>query len=114
MHTLFFLEHNRVAKQLQRQRPLRRFLRTLDSKEKQDEVVFQETRRLLGGTFQAITYREYLPHVLGPAAMKKYELVTEEAEPSTYNASLNPTISNEFATFAYRLNSSIVFHVESP
>ena len=102
MHTLFYLEHNRIAGELQKQEIFKNYLERLSSEPAKDQVVFQETRRLLGATFQAITYREYLPLVVGEEAMQKYQLTTEPQTTSSYNASLNPTIANEFATFAYR------------
>ena len=102
MHTLFYLEHNRIAKELQNQEIFKKYLERLSSKPAQDQVVFQETRRLLGATFQAITYREYLPLVVGEEGMKTYQLATQPDIISLYNASMDPTIANEFATFAYR------------
>ena len=65
-------------------------------------MVYQEARRLLAATFQAITYKEFLPLVLGDEIMKKYELEVKEGTDSSFDQSLDPTIWNEFATFAYR------------
>ncbi len=48
---------------------------------------------------QAITYREFLPVLLGPNALPPYR---------GYKATVNPTISNEFATAAYRLGHSLL------
>ena len=67
-----------------------------------DEILYQETRRLLAATHQAITYKEFLPLVLGPENMQKYELELKEGADSKYNPSLDPTIMNEFATVSFR------------
>ena len=101
MHTLFLLEHNRIARELQLQPAMQKYLQKLPM-EKQDEVVYQETRRLLAATHQAITYKEFLPLVLGPENMQKYELELKEGTDSKYDPSLDPTILNEFATFSFR------------
>ena len=101
MHALFMLEHNRIARQLHLQPVMQSYLENLPIAE-QDEVVYQETRRLLAATHQAIVYKEFLPAVLGPDNMKKYELELKEGSESKYNPNLDPTIMNEFATFAFR------------
>ena len=74
----------------------------LEKKCLRDNLIYQETRKLVAATFQAITYQEYLPLVLGPQLMREYGLVTEPGQESHYNSKLDPTIWNEFATFAYR------------
>ena len=53
-------------------------------------------------TFQHIVYTEYLPLVLGEKYMTEFALNTKEDTYTTYNSSIDPTIMNEFATFAYR------------
>ena len=101
MHTLFMLEHNRIARELQLQPVMQKYLRKLSIYE-QDEVVYQETRRLLAATHQAITYKEFLPLVLGPDNMLKYNLELKDGTDSKYDPSLDPSVMNEFATFSFR------------
>ena len=101
MHTLFMLEHNRIARELHLQPVMQSYLQKLSEAE-QDEVVYQETRRLLAATHQAIVYKEFLPVVLGPENMQKYELDLAEGTESKYDPNLEPTIWNEFATFSFR------------
>ena len=101
MHTLFMLEHNRIVRELHLQPVMRRYLRKLPEAE-QDEVMYQETRRVLAATHQAIVYKEFLPAILGPENMRKYELELKEGTDSKYDPDLEPTIWNEFATFAFR------------
>ena len=70
---------------------------------RKDNFVFEQTKMILTVTFQHIVYTEYLPIVLGDKYMKEFDLYTKESNFSEYKQSINPTIMNEFATFAYRL-----------
>jgi hypothetical protein len=69
MHTLFIREHNFWA-----------------------DAIYQAARAIVAGEMQAITYREFLPVLLGDRGLRAYR---------GYNPNVNPGIPNEFATAAY-------------
>jgi len=108
MHTIFFLEHNWIAEELQKTTAIRDYLRRLDTVEEKDDFVYEEARKINAATFQNIIFREYLPLVLGPDLMKEYKLTVEPGKRSTYNPELDPTIWNEFATFSYRYGHTLI------
>lgn len=66
----------------------------------QDEIIYQETRRLVSAEMQNIVYGEYLPTVLGVDYMRTYSLIVEEE--TRYDESVDPGILNPFATAAFR------------
>jgi len=86
MHTLFMREHNRLATQIRARQP-----------RLSGEEVYQRARKMVGAEMQAITYREYLPLLLGRDALRPYR---------GYRAAVNPNISNLFSTAAYRYGHS--------
>lgn len=88
LQTLFVREHNYWADRISAADP------TLD-----DEAVFQRARAIVIAEIQVITYREWLPAVLGPGAVDRYE---------GYDPTVNPGISNEFATGAFRFGHSLL------
>ncbi len=88
LQTLFVREHNRVAGQLAQRNPTWT-----------DEQLYQAARTIVIGEVQVITYKEWLPALLGDGAIKPYQ---------GYNANVNPSISNEFATAAFRLGHSML------
>ena len=92
MHTLWFREHNRLARELKRINPFWN-----------DERLFQEARKIVGALIQKITYDDYLPKVLGQATFDK--IIGPYTE---YDPRLNPGIPNSFATAAYRYGHSLV------
>ncbi|KAK2496649.1 hypothetical protein MC885_013245 [Smutsia gigantea] len=83
-HTLFLREHNRLARELKRLNP-----------QWDGEKLYQEARKILGAFMQIITFRDYLPIVLG-AEIQKWIPPYQG-----YNESVDPRISNVF-TFAFR------------
>ena len=86
MHTLFLREHNRQARRIARDNP------NFDGNQ-----IYQRARRLVGAQMQAITFREFLPALLGPDAIRPYD---------GYRDNLNAGIANLFSTAAYRFGHS--------
>jgi peroxidase len=99
MHTLMLREHNRLATEI----------RTA-SAGLEDETVFQMARRILIAEWQNVIYSEYLPVVLGDDAMKKYRLnlPSKNSDTTKYSDSVDPSITNSFATAAYRFGHSMI------
>ncbi|MCA9780597.1 MAG: peroxidase family protein, partial [Candidatus Eremiobacteraeota bacterium] len=88
LHTVFMREHNRLADEISQDNP-----------ELDDEAVYQRARKMVGAQIQAITFNEFLPALLGDNAIPEY---------TGYNPEVDPTISNEFATAAYRLGHTMI------
>ncbi len=88
MQTLFMREHNRLATTIQSVNPTWT-----------DEQIYQSARRRVTAEMQAITYREFLPALLGPNGLRPYQ---------GYKPNVNPGIMNEFATAAFRFGHSML------
>ncbi len=84
MHILFVREHNRLAGEILERNP-----------DWSDEQIYQYARHINIGLIESITYNEFLPS-LG-IELDPYE---------GYNSAINPAISNEFATVAFRMGHS--------
>ncbi|XP_055476562.1 lactoperoxidase [Psammomys obesus] len=90
-HTLFIREHNRLVRELNRLNP-----------HWDGETLYQEARKIMGAFIQIITFRDYLPILLGDEMQKwipPYQ---------GYSESVDPRISNVFS-FAFRFG-----HLEVP
>lgn len=88
MHTLFVREHNYWADQIR-----------ADAPGLTGDEVYEAARGMVAAEMQAITYNEFLPLLLGRNALPRYR---------GYRDAVNPGISNEFATAAYRLGHSML------
>ena len=92
MHTVWMREHNRVAGQLQALNPAW-----------SDEQLYQEARKIVIGQLQHITYKEWLPIILGDDYMNTWNMFpTESGFTNKYSKDVNPGITNIFATAAFR------------
>ena len=98
IQTIWMREHNRIANILVSLNP-----------NWSDEITYQETRRIVIAEMQHITYNEFLPLVLGPEYMRTFSLhPVQKGYTNLYNPEVDPTITNAFATAAYRFGHSLV------
>lgn len=88
LQTLFVREHNRIADAILKENP-----------KLSDEQIYQRARKIVIGELQAITYNEFLPALLGKNAISPYR---------GYDPKVNPGISNEFSTAAFRFGHSML------
>jgi hypothetical protein len=88
IQTLFLREHNRQAASI-----------AANNRSLSDEQIYQQARRVVIAELQAITYNEFLPALLGRGAMPGYR---------GYRPNVNPGISNEFSTAAFRFGHSML------
>ncbi|MBT8207905.1 MAG: hypothetical protein KJO18_06505 [Acidimicrobiia bacterium] len=88
MHTLFVREHNYWADLIASEHP-----------EYDGDKIFEHARAIVAAETQAITYKEFLPRLLGQNALPPY---------MGYRANIDASISNEFATAAYRVGHTML------
>ena len=91
MHTIWMREHNRIARALMRLNPCW-----------SDERLYQETRKIVGAMQQVISYKEFLPIVLGP----NYNRYIPRYR--GYNPFVDASVPSSFAGAAYRFGHSLV------
>ena len=88
LHTLFLREHNFWADSLATGDP------TL-----LDEDLYRRARAIVGAEIELITYRDFIPILLGPNALTSY---------SGYNFEVDPSIALVFSTAAFRIGHSVL------
>ncbi len=88
MHTLFVREHNRLAAEIAFANP--GFT---------GDEIYLHARRIVGAQLQRITYEEFIPALLGPAALPAY---------TGYNPTLDAGIRNIFSAACYRFGHSML------
>ncbi|XP_072286095.1 myeloperoxidase-like [Pyxicephalus adspersus] len=89
-HTLFLREHNRIATQLHTLNP-----------HWSGEKLYQETRKIIGCILQKITYKDWLPLLLGGEMSGVLPTYT------AYNVQEDPRVSNVF-TIAFRMGHTLI------
>ena len=88
MHTLFVREHNHWARYFRERNP-----------QLNGDRIYDLARIMVVAEIQAVTYREFLPVLLGSDAIAPYR---------GYRPDVDPAVSNEFATASYRFGHSMV------
>jgi peroxidase len=91
MHTLWMREHNRIARKLKSLNP-----------HWDGDMVYHEARKIVGASMQHITYKHWLPFIIGPEGMQLL------GEYKGYEPTINPSISNVFATAALRFGHTLI------
>ena len=86
LHTLFVREHNRLVERLAVEHPAWT-----------GDELYRHGRRLIAAMMQAITYREYLPALLGRESLTPHD---------GYDATVDARIANIFSTACYRYGHS--------
>lgn len=98
MHHVVVGEHNRIAEQL-----------VILNPHWSDEKIYQESRRIIGAMVQHITYREFLPIVLGKEVCRLFDLqLKAEGYYQGYDVKVNPTVANAFSAAAFRFGHSLI------
>ncbi|KAG1686609.1 Chorion peroxidase [Nymphon striatum] len=97
LHTLFLREHNRIATEIKSMMPAL-----------EDEDIYQETRKIIIATVESITWRKYLPLILGSEAIISHGLAIGDPDPTLYDKRLVPNVVNGFATAAFRFGHGTV------
>lgn len=105
LNGVFLREHNRIAGELSRLNPAWT-----------DEILYQESKRIVVAELQHIIYAEFLPLLLGERSMGHFRLQLAKGFSGDYNPAIDPSILNEFTTAAYRLHSLIQgnLHMRTP
>ncbi|MDF1860123.1 MAG: peroxidase family protein [Verrucomicrobiales bacterium] len=88
LHTVFLREHNHWADAIARA-----------NENLTGDQIYEVARSIVGAEMQVITFREFLPRLLGPGALPRYR---------GYREDLNPGIANVFATASYRFGHSML------
>ena len=88
MHTLFVREHNFWADIFHAAQPY------LD-----DEGIYQRARAIVGAEIQVITYRDFIPNLLGPNALRPYR---------GYRREVNVGIANAFSPAGFRVGHTLL------
>ncbi|XP_068923502.1 eosinophil peroxidase [Petaurus breviceps papuanus] len=91
IHTLFVREHNRLATELKRRNP-----------RWSGEKLYQEARKIVGAMVQIITYRDFLPLVLGRVRTRR-----TLGRYQGYCSQVDPRVSNVF-TLAFRFGHTMI------
>ena len=92
IHTIWLREHNRIVRELAELNPCW-----------DDERLYQEGRKIVGALMQVITYKEFLPLLLGQKGLDIFV-----GPYKGYSYYVDASIPNSFASGAYRFGHSLI------
>ena len=92
VHTVFMREHNRIATLL-----------TQRNQSLTDDQLFFQTRRIVIALYQNIVFNEFLKLLIGTNS-----IFPSSTHQTTYDPSVDPSITNEFSASAHRFGHSLV------
>nr|XP_057946306.1 thyroid peroxidase-like isoform X1 [Doryrhamphus excisus] len=92
LHTLWLRLHNQIAETLKRL-----------NGHWSPEMIYQETRKIIAALHQIITMKDYLPKIIGKEFFDNYI-----GPYRGYDPTVNPSVSNVFATAAFRFGHGTV------
>ncbi|KAI8796634.1 peroxidase [Biomphalaria glabrata] len=93
LQTIFMRYHNQICDRLRH-----------IHHEWEDEILYQEARRVVIAVIQRITYDKFISQLLGPLAAK-HDLLPGAHH---YDEKIDPTPANVFATAAFRFGHSLI------
>ncbi|CCD71290.1 Peroxidasin homolog pxn-1 [Caenorhabditis elegans] len=92
-HTIFIREHNRIAKKLKSM-----------NGNWDGEIIYHETRKIVGAMMQHITYKHWMPIIFGGQAQMNKFVGTYQG----YDPDVDASVTNAFATAAFRFGHTII------
>ncbi|XP_070403291.1 thyroid peroxidase isoform X1 [Nothobranchius furzeri] len=97
LHTLWLREHNRIAEALKH-----------INHHWSPEMIYQETRKIVGALHQIITMRDYVPKIIGLESLERYV-----GPYGGYDPTIDASAANVFATAAFRFGHATIYPVLS-
>lgn len=100
IHILFVREHNRIANVLSKLNP-----------KWNDEILFQEARRINIAQYQNIVYYEWFGGFFGERGLKGMGLFYKnsgDGYAKDYSSSIDPTVLNEFSAAIFRIPHNLI------
>ena len=98
LHTILVRQHNTIARSLAAAQPAW-----------SQEKVYQEARRIVIAILQHITFAEFLPRILGPDTMDRFNLNLHQlGYYKDYSPNCSTAVFNEFSAAAFRFGHSMI------
>ncbi|XP_033758659.1 chorion peroxidase-like [Pecten maximus] len=99
LQTVWMRHHNNLARQIKGA-----------NSGMSDEIIFQETKKLVTAQLQHITYNEWLQEILGDTIMNQFDLKPRPSGQyyTDYNTAVKPMIRNAFSAAAFRFGHSMI------